>query len=263
MTRSVHHGVTLVEVMVALAVMAINLVAWAAAVRLIVLLLQRTAELVSVLDGPADLAALCSLAVLVPVSMGTRGPRGALSSRVSPDSLMHMRRSGFTLVEVLVALALSAMVFGLVATGFVSAARFSRVSLASGDALTVRSALPTMLRQTIEVTGRGVSEGCALSIDASGRHVSVTFATPGDIAVVDEVFAALDGGGRPALYLRRAPHVRQPWIEGVTSFRVLDVEVGDDHRATAILAAIEHRALHQPLTVRVALPHRPCLEALP
>ena len=58
-------GVTLVEVIVALAVLAINLVGWSAVVRLIVMLLQWTAELVSLLGGP-DLAALCSLALLVP-----------------------------------------------------------------------------------------------------------------------------------------------------------------------------------------------------
>ena len=262
MRSAAHGGVTLVEVMVALAVLAINLVGWSAAVRLIVMLLQRTAELVSLLGGP-DLAALCSLALLVPRRAGARRLRPGPPACAPPAARVPRDHRGFTLVEVLVALTLSALVFGLVAAGFLSTARFSRTALASGDTLTVRLALPTMLRQAIEVAGRGVSEDCALAAQTSGRHLSVTFTALGGTLATDELFAALDGGGRAALYLRRVPHARQPWIEDVTSFSVIDVEVGDDGRTAAVDVAIEHRALGEPLAVRVALPHRPCLEVAP
>ena len=254
-------GLTLVEVIVALTVLAINLVGWSAAVRLIIILLQRTSEFAAGLEA-LDLAVICSLGLLATRTPATpsiwreRHARGSVRWSISRD------RRAFTLVEILVALALSALVFGLVAASFASSARFSRAALASGDALTVHLALPTMLQQVIEVAGRGVADGCALAVDASGRRLIVRHAVAvGDIAV-DEVFAARDGGGRPALYLRRVPHARQPWIEDVTSFRLLDVD-DDDARAASIDVAIEHHALADPLEIRIPLPHRPCLETVP
>ncbi len=257
-------GLTLVEVVVALAVLAINLVGWMAAVHLISLLLQRSAALLGAIEV-SDLVGVCTLGLLV--MRPPTAPAGCsdVASAEPTDTLPPYPRSrrGFTLVEILVALLLAGLVFTLVAAGFVSTARFSRTALASGDALTVRLALPTVLRQAIEVAGRGVSEGCGLVADTAGRRLSVMYSAPGDALVVDEVFAAFDGGGRPALYLRRVPHARQPWIEEVTSFSVLGVKVDDDGRASAVDIVIEHRALHEPLAVNVVLPHRPCLEVAP
>ena len=255
-------GLTLIEVVVALALLAINVVGWSAAVHLITLLLQRTAALLAMLETP-DLAGMCSLGLLFARRSRVQGPRRLLSSARSRGQSRSCGRRGFTLIEVLVTLALSGLVFALVVAGFVSTARFSRAALASGDALTVRAALPTMLRQATEVAGRGVTEGCALAVDVAGHRLGVTHTGAGGTPVVDEVFAALDGGGRPALYLRRVPHARQPWLEDVTSFRLLHHELGADGRVAAISLELDHLVLSDPLAVRVALPHRPCLELVP
>ena len=262
MKRGANLGLTLIEVLVALAVLAINLVGWTAAVRLIVILLQRSAALLAVLEAP-DLAEMCSLGLLL-----ARFPRGR-QTWSAPASLGVSRPSrsrgstGFTLVEVLLAMALSGLVFTLVAAGFVSTARFSRSTLASGDALSVRAALPAMLQQAVEAVGRGVSDRCALEVGAFGERLGVTFVAEGGTVVHEEVFSAQDGGGRPALYLRRVPHARQPWIEDVTTFRVLDLELDGDGRVAAVDLAIDHQALSDALHVRVSLPHRPCLDTQP
>ena len=255
------NGATMVEVVVALAILSLNVVAWSALVRLVLLLLQRTAALLASVDGP-DLVGLCALglvAVAPPVSGARRRPdlqAADVAARRPQDG------RGLTLVEILVALALASLLFGLLASGFASVSRFSRAALATGDALSARLALPTMLQQAIQVAGRGVSDGCAMTLDASGRRLAVSFRSGGEV-VVDEVFAALDGGGRPALYLRRVPHARQPWLEEVTSFQVLDHELDADGRVTALGLTLHHLALGEPLEVRVTLPHRPCLEAVP
>ena len=262
MRRAGVAGLTLIEAVVALALLAINVVGWSAGVQLIALLLQRTAALLATLET-LDLAGMCSLGLLGARPSRAQWPRCSLESARSWGQLRSCGRPGFSLIEVLVALAVSGLVFTLLAAGFVSTARFTRTALGSGDAATVRAALPTMLRQAVEVAGRGVTEGCALAVDATGEWLGVTFSVAGGAPVVDEVFAALDGGGRPALYLRRVPHPRQPWLENVTSFRVLDYEMDAGGRVAIISLALDHVALSDPLAVRVLLPHRPCLEVAP
>ncbi len=255
-------GLTLVEVVVALAVLAINLVGWIAAVQLISLLLERSAALLGAIEV-SDLVGMCTLGLLVMRPPTAQAGCCDVASAEPTDALSSRGRRGFTIVEILVALVLAGLVLTLVAAGFVSTARFSRTALDSGDALTVRLALPTMLRQAIEVAGRGVGEGCGLVVQASGEWLGVTSVVTGGSLVVDEVFAARDGGGRPALYLRRVPHARQPWIEDVTAFRLHAVEFDGEGRVAAVDVAIEHGSLHEPLAVRVPLPHRPCREVAP
>ena len=263
MTRRADVGLTLVEVLVALAVLSINVVGWVATVQLVAALLQRSAQLLASIDA-IEVTHACSLSLLaIPwkrlASMGRPASDAVLRLR----SLCRSPQAGLTLVEVLIALTLAALVFTLVAGSFASTSRFSRAGLERGDALTVRLAVPTMVRQAIEVAGRGLPEACGLRVGAGGPRVAVTYRHRDGSVVVDEVFAGLDGGGRPALYLRRVPHVRQPWIEDVTSFVVHDLHLDADGRVAALEAQVEHRALDTPLTVHVALPHRPCLEEAP
>lgn len=243
-TRAV--GLTLVEVLVAVAVLMINLLGWLGTMQLIALLLRGTAQLLVSLEA-LDVSAFCPLALLgLP-------PRWRCSGR----------RAGVTLVEVLVALALTGLVFSLLAAAFGSTARFARAAMAAGEERSLRLAVPALLQQAIEVAGRGVSEGCALSVHAGAGLLALRHTTAGGVLVADEVFAAVDGGGRPALYLRRLPHPRQPWLEDVTGFRVLDVEGDESGRVVAVLLELHHPAFEQALVVHVPLPHRPCLEAAP
>ena len=255
------NGATLVEVVVALAILSLNVVGWSALVRLVVLLLQRSAALLVSVDGP-DLVGMCSLGSIV-IALPPRGTRWRFEGETGYTGAPRPDQPrGLTLVEVLVALALASLLFGLLASGFASISRFSRVALATGDALSVRLAVPTMLQGAVEVAGRGVSDGCGLALDVTGRRLAIRFRSVGQI-VVYEVFAALDGGGRPALYLRRVPHARQPWLADVTSFHVVGHELDSDGRVAALSLALGHLALDELLEVRVTLPHRPCLEVAP
>jgi prepilin-type N-terminal cleavage/methylation domain-containing protein len=260
--RVARAGLTIVEVVVALALLAIHLVGWTAAVRLIVVLLQRTASLLAAVDGLAaaeapDISEWCALGLLMMRLPPRRSPFLAAARPAVAG------RRGLTLVEVLVALALSGLVLTLVAGGFALNARFARAALSQGDALSVRLALPAMLQQTVEVAGRGVGEACALAVDPSGHRLTITHLLAGGTTAVEEVFAALDGGGRPALYLRRLPHARQPWLEGVTSFRVVAPEPDAGGRLEALRLEVVHAALSEPLEVTVSLPHQPCQQAPP
>ena len=262
MRRARLGGLTVVEVIVALAVLAINLLGWLAAVQLIVVLLQRTVFLLESLD-PFDLAEMCVLgAVSVPTLPMIRAGIGGQSACQAGQPFSAASR-GFTLVEVLVALALSGAVFAVLTSGFASTTRFTTAALAATDELSVRLALPEMLRQAVEMAGRGVTDSCALTLPVSGERLVLTHAQEDGQRVVDEVFAALDGGGRPALYLRRVPHPRQPWIEEVTSFRVVGHKFDDGGRVESVRVALTHRALDDPLELHIALPHRPCLGSDP
>jgi hypothetical protein len=87
-----------------------------------------------------------------------------------------------------------------------------------------------------------------------------------------EVFAGLDGGGRPALYHRTVPHARQPWLEDVTGFRVLSGRDGNGEWRTIEHDAVTHwTGLRVELawldgdarTYELRLPHAPCAEPLP
>lgn len=252
-------GVTLIEVIVALGVLAINLLGWHAALHVIFLLLQRASVVLDPLALP-DLIAVCALGA-------PRWPQPYTSETVARSPQPHHRHArvhcGLTLVEVLLALALSSALLMLLAASFALTVRGTRTALGATDEMSVRLALPEMLRQAVEGAGRGVTDGCALAFANTGRRIVLTYDIRSGERITDEVFADSDGGGRPALYVRRVPHPRQPWIEDVTSFGVVGHEVDGEGRIESARLALEHLALDEPLEVLVALPHRPCLEATP
>ena len=183
-----------------------------------------------------------------------------------------MRRRGLTLVEVLVALAIGSLVLSLATATGQSSRRLSGVIDARAMAGQRATAVPILVAGALTLAGRGI-DGCGLHVAESGLRARVHGVDLGDAAPETiEVFAGLDGGGRPALYHRTVPHARQPWLEDVTGFRVL---AGRDHEGA--WRALEHDAVTRWTGVRVELtwtdrdvrvyevelPHAPCAEALP
>ena len=255
-------GVGLVEVLVALTIMSVNALGWMATLQVALSLVRRIGELADGVDPAVVAGAACSLSYVVPRAVSAGANHGAAEIRRVRCS---WRSRGVSLVELLVALAVGALVLGcLVATTAVTsgAARGATHTL---DAAAVRAALPALLQDVVETAGRGMPTACGLTAASGSSRLDVRRAlTDGSIVVV-EVFAGLDGGGRPTLYLRRVPHARQPWVEDVTAFTVEHIEFAGlmpgVARAEHVVVRIAHAALEQPLDVEIALPHLPCLEA--
>ena len=175
---------------------------------------------------------------------------------------------GVSLVELLLVLAVATMVLGGLAATLATASRVVRGTTQAVDAAAIQAVLPTLLRSLVETAGRGMSSACGLTANKGSGRLAIRRALTDDSIVVDEVFAGLDGGGRPALYLRRVPHARQPWVEDVTEFSVerVDIVAGsmpETARVKRVVVRVRHDALEQPLDVEIELPHRPCLEPVP
>jgi prepilin-type N-terminal cleavage/methylation domain-containing protein len=179
-------------------------------------------------------------------------------------------RVGFTLVEVLVALAIGSLVLGLAASAGVAARRVQAVLEARATATARATAVPQLLAWAIGRTGRGV-DGCTATIANDGGLWSGSAVDPGDAtATTVEVLAGVDGGGRPALYHRTRPWARQPWLEDVTAFRLLEGrDVDGTWRAWTADGAARWSAVRAELTwtdgdvraYEVMLPHQPCAVA--
>ncbi len=182
-----------------------------------------------------------------------------------------MTRRGLTLVELLVALAIGSLVLTLAAAASESSRRLSSAIDARATAGQRTTAVPLLVGGAVALAGRGL-DGCGLEVTDGGMRVRVLGVGVGDSdPETVEVFAGLDGGRRPALYLRTVPHARQPWLEDVTVFRVLG---GRDDAGT--WRAIEHDAVTRWTAIRVELgwtdgdvrayelrlPHAPCAEPL-
>ena len=256
-------GFGLVEVLVALAVLAVNVVGWTAAVHLILTLLRRIGEAANGADPAAVASAACGLVCLVPRA------RGADEATAQPTVGRHVTRAGqrgITLVELLVALSLGAVLLGGVAATVGVVARVTRTATSVADAATIRAALPALIRDVVEASGRGMPTDCGI-VTTGTSQLGVRHALADGRVVEDQLFAGLDGGGRPALYLRRVPHARQPWVEDVTGFAIDRLEFGAGTevplRAELIVLAVNHPAVDEWLAIDVALPHRPCVEASP
>lgn len=180
-----------------------------------------------------------------------------------------MRRA-FTLVEVLVALAIGSLVLGLAATTAVAMRRLQAVVDARATATARATAVPQLLAWAIGRTGRDV-DGCAAAVESGGRLWRGAAVDPGTVAATTvEVLAGVDGGGRPALYHRTLPWARQPWLEDVTAFALLEGRDGSGAwRGWAADGATRWSAIRAELTwtdgdvrsYEVELPHRPCAGA--
>ncbi|TVR91678.1 MAG: prepilin-type N-terminal cleavage/methylation domain-containing protein [Trueperaceae bacterium] len=258
-------GFGLIEVLVALTIVAINAVGWTATLQVVFVLVRRIGELSSVVDPAAVASVACGLGCLVPRAAASGVGRAATC--VSRRRRLR-RELGVSLIELLIALAVGAMVLGGLATSIAVTGRAARGATQAADAATVRAALPALLREVVEATGRGMPDACGLDASAGASRLVVRRALGDGSVVVDEVFAGLDGGGRPALYLRRVPHARQPWVEDVTAFVVERVDLApgtalDEARVERVVVGVSHHSLDAPLVVEIGLPHRPCLVALP
>ena len=183
-----------------------------------------------------------------------------------------MKVRGLTLVEVLVALAIGSLVLSLAAATSQSSRRLNGVIDARAIAGQRATAVPLLVGGVLALAGRGL-DGCGLHVADGGGRVRVLGVDLGNTAPdTVEVFAGLDGGGRPALYHRTVPYARQPWLEDVTGFRVLAARDEDGEWRT-----IEHDAVTRWTALRFELswtdgdvrtyetrvPHAPCAEPLP
>jgi prepilin-type N-terminal cleavage/methylation domain-containing protein len=179
---------------------------------------------------------------------------------------------GLTLVEVLVALALGSLVIALASASSVSSRRMNAVLDARAVAGQRSTAVPQLVGGALALAGRGV-DGCGLQVLDGGRRVRLRGVDLGDaLPSTIEVFAGLDGGGRPALYHRTLPYVRQPWLEDVVSFEVVAAKDEDgvwrslvhdaSTRWTALRVTLSWTD-NDVLTCERPLPHAPCAEVLP
>ncbi len=181
-----------------------------------------------------------------------------------------MTRVGFTLVEVLVALAIGSLVLGLAASTSVATRRVQVVLDERAIATARTTAVPQLLAWAIGRAGRGV-DGCAAAVASGGALWRGSAVDPGDAAPTTvEVLAGVDGGGRPALYHRTLPWARQPWLEDVTTFAVLEgLDADGTWRAWTADGATRWSAVRTELAwtdgdvriYEVALPHLPCAVA--
>jgi prepilin-type N-terminal cleavage/methylation domain-containing protein len=182
-----------------------------------------------------------------------------------------MSSRGLTLVEVLVALAIGSLVITLASATSVSSRRMHAVLDARAIAGQRATAIPQLVGGALALSGRGL-DGCGLQVLDGGRRVRVRGVDIGDTAPSTvEVFAGLDGGGRPALYHRTLPYVRQPWLEDVVAFEVTEArdEAGSwgtvAHDASTRWTALRVTLSWTDNDVRsyeLRLPHAPCAEPL-
>lgn len=193
-------GLTLVEVLVSLGIVGLNVVGWMACLNVAIVLARRLVELSG--DDGSTGALLCAIAAVVGRPTGVRAQCD--SSRERHHS------SGVTLVELLIAVAVGSVVVGLLIVWNIGSLRLVQAVGGRADAISTRTALETMLTTEVAAAGRSVGEGmCGLGVRDGGRQIVVRTGSGADM-VTDLLFATVDTGGRPALFIRRIPHPRQP-----------------------------------------------------
>jgi prepilin-type N-terminal cleavage/methylation domain-containing protein len=243
-SRSRRTGVTLVEVLVASMLLAVNALAMSG-VLVMAIDLTRRAEAIAleIEEGAALPACAAACPALRP---RRRRPRTA--------------PVGFTLVEVLISLAVAGVVVAA-AAGFVTGGLRTSAALTERAVhIEARLAIPAILMEVVSPVGSGVDAStCALGVRDQGRLLEITRLEADGSERVEEVFAAMDGGGRPALFLRHRPFARQPFLEEVRSFEVTHVEEAPDGRVDSLSLRLVHERVPRPIEVTVLLPHRPCL----
>lgn len=137
---------------------------------------------------------------------------------------------GFTLVEVLLATVLTAVVAAVLGGTLASARAVSERFSAGADAVQLRSLAAELLRTEIELAGRGRSggDGLAFSLDLSGAggdvvHVRyIAEADRAEATLVEASFSASrDGRNRWNLYRRPPGGIRQPWLLEVSGLHLV------------------------------------------
>ncbi|MDZ7800449.1 MAG: prepilin-type N-terminal cleavage/methylation domain-containing protein [Trueperaceae bacterium] len=169
------------------------------------------------------------------------------------------RRGGFTLLEVLVALALAAVVAASLAALLVRVGRTTADVGVRTDRAQRAGLAAALLRGEVERAGRGQeAPGLTLTLQDGaprGDRVTVRYLAEAHRVAPAEVdatfFAATDSAGRPNLYRKPPDGVRQPWLLGVEGVHVVGaVSVDGRTRTRAALSdGMELRALD----LRVAL----------
>jgi prepilin-type N-terminal cleavage/methylation domain-containing protein len=249
---SSRRGLTLVEVLVALSVLTVNVIAISGMLLVAMDLTGRIERIATTLEEGVVVPP-CGVMAIPWLSL--RALRPGRDRRRA----LRLGRSGFTLVEVVVALALVGLLLVVLAAFVSGGLRASTMLTARAVEQEARIALPAIITELVETAGAGIrAPECALEVAADARALVLSRVAPDGSSRVEEVFAALDGGGRPALFLRHRPHARQPWLEDVTSFEVVRVARGEDGRLDAVELRLVHAGASHPIDVVVPLPHRPC-----
>jgi prepilin-type N-terminal cleavage/methylation domain-containing protein len=244
-SRGVAGGLTMIEVLVALALLSINALAISGLWMLALDLTRRVETITHILEEGVTLPA-CAVMVTLPFRRAQRQRRA--------------RRAAFTVVEILVALALGGIVMTLAFSFWIGGLRTSAALTARALDQETRMAIPAILNDLVATAGAGVgAPDCGLGVSADGRTLVLTRSEPDGTLRVDEMFSGFDGGGRPALYLRHRPYARQPWLEEVTAFEIVSVRESLDGRLDAVELRVVHSGASRPIAVVVPLPHRPCL----
>jgi prepilin-type N-terminal cleavage/methylation domain-containing protein len=240
-------ALSLVEVLVALALVGLNGTGLVAALLLAISLFGRAAELLHGLDM-LSAGAACGLALAAP-----RAARARSRTRMTG-------RHGLGLVELLVALAIGALVLTLLAA-------LVRAEAATRGALEERAewsyaqhGLRLAVEAEVATAGARLGTGeCGVATRSGGAALELSRrGADGALALVT-LEAGRDAAGRPALYRRLHPHPRQPWLEDVTSFHVAGLEGVPE--APERIAAVHLELRHErggELRWRALLPHQPC-----
>jgi type II secretory pathway pseudopilin PulG len=257
------HGFTLVETLVAMMVLTVLGSGIAATLALVLSLLRSAAQMLSGLDE-LTIETVCA-ALLIPTAHGAP-PGPALPQHRASTARRRPASMGLTLVEVLIALAIGMLLLAAA----MSLLRIAHAGRATAEerieAALVRQGLGRIVAGELARAGGGLaSNDCGLAVTTDGRQVDLWWRDGGEDHHVS-LTAGVDGSGRPALYRRRHPYPRQPWLEDVTAFAV--IAQAADARDTDRIAALTVEATvlgtrGWPQRWSVALPHRPCLREVP
>jgi prepilin-type N-terminal cleavage/methylation domain-containing protein len=173
--------------------------------------------------------------------------------------------TGFTLLEVLVALALATLLATALAWSVQATTRVAGDVAATTDAAQQRALAASLLRGEIERAGRGGPEHdgrLAIRRDpggGGGDALEVGYLAEADRAEATVLrasfFAGRDAADRPNLYRQSPGAVRQPWLLGVTGVHVVGGR--DDAGAPIARADLVGTARVAALEVELRFAHGP------
>lgn len=219
-----------------------------------------------------------------------RGHQGAVAA-AARRAPRRARPSGFTLVEVLVALALGALLLGLVGALLAGGRRHGAATETTVDAAATLRLAAELLREELRLTGAApwptpaavpdvpdvegwLAAPLTLVVSATGSVVGARYVdhrlADGPVARDLTFEAAPDGAGEPQLYRRQAGSPRQPLVAGIDRLAVLEVvtasgvglspQAAGGHEVAALL--IELGVGPVSALVVVELPTKPLAEVV-